>query len=103
MLITPTNPPEWDSVDAVNLKQFLDSQTGQRWLGHLLFQAPHLLDGSDVNKTLVASGAVKGYTMAVENAISMTVQKPETPKPKDNYPSLDDDSAWKDLENSGTD
>lgn len=98
MLPPTTQPPEWDSADANNLKLFLGTPTGTRMLGHLYFLCPSLLDGSDVNKTLVASGAVKGYTRAVETLISLTTEKPATPVVSESYPSLENDALWNDLE-----
>lgn len=94
--------PDWDSDDAHALKDFLASETGLRALAWLKYWAPELLDGSHMNKTLVASGQVKGYTAAVENLHSLCR---ENPIPEDSslqspeYPSLDDDTKWSDEQN----
>lgn len=98
-MFIPTNrePPEWNSDDALTLKGFLESSTGLKLTQTLAFLAPNLLDGEHKNKTLVASGVVKGYTEAVETIFSLQTSRPKEMEPKsDNYPSLDDDSKWKD-------
>ena len=84
----------WESDDAKRLADFLESSTGQRALEIVAGMAPPLLDGSDVNKTLVASGAVKGYGEALRNLFSLLVVQPPQPKIRDAYPSLDDEAQW---------
>lgn len=91
---------DWRSDDAIALRTFLESETGQRALHHLSEAAPTLLDGSDVNKTLVASGCVKGFSDAINALISLTVELPQSAPVKDSYPSLDDDSAWDEKTNT---
>lgn len=94
---TSHEPPEWTSDDALTLKGFLESSTGIKLAITLAHLAPSLLDGGDVNKTLVANGEVKGYTEAVENLFALQNSRPKEMEPKsENYPSLDDDSKWKD-------
>lgn len=87
--------PEWSSDDAAVLRDFIASSTGQKLLVLLASMSPSLLDGSDVNKTLVASGEVKGYTLAISNIHDLRTTRPEEASGQsDNYPSLDDDSKW---------
>jgi hypothetical protein len=96
-MFIPTNRelPEWTSDDALSLKSFLESSTGVKLAQTLSFLAPTLLDGEHKNKTLVASGTVKGYTDAIENLFALQTSRPKEAEPKsDNYPSLDDDSKW---------
>jgi hypothetical protein len=96
-MFIPTNRelPEWNSDDALTLKGFLESSTGIKLAQTLAFLAPTLLDGEHKNKTLVASGVVKGYTEAVETLFSLQNSRPKEMEPKtDNYPSIDDDSKW---------
>lgn len=98
-MFIPTNrePPEWTSDDALTLKAFLESSTGHKLAQTLAFIAPTLLDGEHKNKTLVASGVVKGYTEAIENLFSLQNSRPKETEPQsENYPSLDDDTKWKD-------
>ena len=94
----PTKEPTpWESGDAVRLREFLHSETGTRLLRHVAAETPELLDGSDVNKTLVASGVVKGFQLALTTIFNLTVEEPaQTPPPPEMYPSLDDDSKWQD-------
>ena len=95
MLISlPVPPREWDSNNARDLKLFLESETGRlavQWLFHL---GPSLLDGADVNKTLVASGEVKGYASAIQTLLGLQIEQPKSAPQPTNYPSLDDDQAW---------
>lgn len=98
----PRPHPAWDADDAKVLRFFLECPTGLRAMAWLKYWAPELLDGSHKNKTLVASGVVKGYTEAIENLRSLHV---ENPIPDDGlvqsneYPSLDDDTKWSEAEN----
>lgn len=107
----PTNPPSapvkprphphWDSDDARNLRLFLESDTGVRTLAWLKYWVPELLDGSHKNKTLVASGQVKGYLGAIENLHSLYIENPipdNGTAQSSEYPSLDDDTKWSDAE-----
>lgn len=86
----------WESSDAVALREFFESKSGQRALLHVSSQIPSLLDGSDVNKTLVASGVVKGWNNALTALLNLTIEQPAPVKVPETYPSLDDDSAWED-------
>lgn len=96
-MLPPNFKPDWCSEDAIALRTFLQTETGTRFLFHLSESSPTLLDGSDVNKTLVASGCVKGFSDAVNALIALTVEPPDSATPKNsNYPSLDDESAWAD-------
>ena len=98
-MFIPTNRelPEWGSDDALSLKSFLESSTGIKLAQTLAFFSPALLDGEHKNKTLVASGVVKGYHEAVEQLFSLQTTRPKEMEPKsDNYPSIDDESKWTD-------
>lgn len=97
MLFQQRALPEWSSDDAAQLKLFLESNVGQRALAHVLDEKPSLLDGSDVNKTLVASGNVRGFVLAIESLFRLTYEQPTQDKQADtDYPDLDDESKWKD-------
>ena len=92
----PKGHPDWNSDDARVLRLFLESDTGLRTLGWLKYWAPSLLDGSHVNKTLVASGKVAGYSEAVENIFSLTRENPipDEQVTTTEYPDLNDNSKW---------
>lgn len=95
MIFPPAKAPqEWSSEHAQALKAALESDAVKLALEWVAFHAPKLLDGSDVNKTLVASGEVKGYSNALMELFSLTVEQPAEVKPPTNYPDLDDDSQW---------
>lgn len=97
MLISLSNgqTPKWDSADAAELRAVLQSELFQKAL-ILISQldAPSLLDGSDVNQTLVASGRVQGFSEAISALFRLTVEAPAEIKTPEAYPSLDDDSKW---------
>lgn len=94
-MLPPNLKPDWSSNDCLSLRAFLDSDTGQRMIYHLGESAPSLLDGTHKNKTLVASGVVKGYTEALANIFSLLVEPPKSvPPEKSSHPSIDDESAW---------
>jgi|GEM_PF-3955086 len=95
-----SQPADWDSVHAENLKAFLTSDSGQLALAWVSYFAPALLDGSDVNRTLVASGEVKGYTAALSNLLALTREAPQPSKPaQEEFPDLEDDSKWDQSQN----
>jgi hypothetical protein len=87
-------PIPWDSNDAQILKDFLQSDVGARALACVANDAPTLMDGKDVNMTLVRNGEVKGFTTAVQSLFRLCHEQPEQPKPTENYPDLDDEKAW---------
>lgn len=99
MLISlPTGQaPKWDSADAAALRQLLQSDLFQKALFLISqYDAPVLLDGTDVNKTLVASGRVQGFSEAISALFRLTMEQPPETVLPEAYPSLDDDSKWQD-------
>lgn len=91
--------PKWDSSDASLLRQMLESDVFQRALKlAVLLDSPNLLDGTDVNKTLVASGRVQGFHEAFSALFRLTVEQPKEAALPEAYPSLDDDSKWVDVD-----
>jgi hypothetical protein len=98
MILSIENPPEWTSDNAAELSGFLKSDTGVKLIELLAFLSPSLLDGADVNKTLVTSGQVKGYAEAVSQIFSLqTVRPVEARGIPDQYPDLDNDSLHDDM------
>ncbi len=97
MLITQSSLVlDWSSEDAKRLRDFLESETGKKVLAHTGDACPALMDGGDVNKTLVRNGEVKGFQLALSTLTNLTTEKPADLETPSNYPSLDDDRAWKD-------
>lgn len=96
MIFSTVQPEYWSGEHAKLLRDFLESEVGKLALQWVAFSSPDLLDGSDVNKTLVASGQVKGYAQAIEQLFSLTKEQPPEVKSFDNYPPLDLNSAWGD-------
>ncbi len=92
----PGVPKKWESVDAATLRSILESDVMQRALAIVADKAPDLLDGSDVNKTLVASGKVQGFNLFLHELFLLVVEQPEQPTAPTNYPDIDDDSKWQD-------
>jgi hypothetical protein len=88
--------PDWTSLDAKSLREFLASDTGRKAVVYLTDTCPELMDGADVNKTLVRNGEVKGFTFAIRTLLELVHVQPETPKESPSYPSLDDESQWED-------
>lgn len=86
---------EWNSDDAKSLRDFLDSGVGVKAIALIAEECPSLGDGSDVNKTLVTSGEVKGFQNAIRELFELTSRQPEQPKPAEPYPSLDEEQHWK--------
>lgn len=96
MVTPPTaKTTEWTSDDAIALRTFLETVTGQRALVHVGEGCPELLGGGDINSILIRSGEVKGWSASLVSLISLTVETPQTSPPeKSSYPDLDDESAW---------
>lgn len=90
----PKQFPEWDSADAVALKEFLASDVAAKAFAVVSDLCPSLLDGADVNKTLVRSGEVKGYAAALSNLFDLVTKKPETSPVSEAYPDLDNEALW---------
>jgi len=91
----------WDSDNTFQWRQFLTTtETGQRLLPRLVDGMPVLLDGADVNKTLVRNGEVRGWSDVVRELNLMAFPPPEPPTaPPDPYPDLDDPEKWDDSNN----
>lgn len=90
---------DWSGEDASILKALLESETGKRLMYHWTEAAPELLDGKDNGMTLVASGKVGGYTLAIKTFLSLIVEPPKSvPEVNDDWPDLDDDASWSKLE-----
>jgi len=95
MFVQTTNKsPEWNSEDARLLKALLASEIFQKALVHIAEQGPSLLDGADINKTLVASGEVKGYSTCIQNLFQLTYEQPDPGPVSETYPDLEDESKW---------
>lgn len=96
MIFFKAEPPEFTSDHRKQLQDFLESDAGQVALAWIVHNAPQLLDGGDVNKTLVASGEVKGYHKALSELISLTYEKPgkSSDTASEAFPDLEDDSKW---------
>jgi len=93
--ILPTTPvPQWDSNDAKLLRELLTSDTFQKALRIILEDRPQLMDGTNVNCTLVRNGEVKGFDAALTSIFALTFEQPKPQITSENYPSLDDNSAW---------
>lgn len=85
----------WSSDNVFLWRQFLTTtETGQRLLTRLVDGMPPLLDGADVNKTLVRNGEVRGFGEAIRELTIMAYPPPEPAAKADPYPDPEDDSRW---------
>lgn len=96
MILSPINPPEWDSDDAIIIKEFLSTKTGVRLQEVIAFHCPAILEEGDVNKILIASGKHLGYEEALSFLRSLMTFQPEQPQQvfSDNYPDIDNEALW---------
>lgn len=85
---------EWNSDDAKALRDILETPSFQKALAFVCSDKPALLDGAHMNKTLVASGAVKGFELFMELLFRLTHEQPQTGVTHENYPDPDDESKW---------
>lgn len=86
----------WDSDDTHNLRLFLGTKTGGRFLPKLLEATPELLGKGESNDILIRSGEVRGCQLFARVILSMTVIPPSPAKDENPYPSPEDDKAWND-------
>ena|SRR5689334_15102978 len=89
-----TTIPAWDSNDAKLLRDTLAGENFRKALRLILEDRPELLDGSDVNRTLVRNGEVKGFDAAITAIFKLTFEQPEARIASQTYPDLDDERAW---------
>lgn len=87
---------EFTTDDIANWRSFLDTQTGQRLLPKLAEAAPILLDGENINQTLVRNGELRGFQLALKTLLELTEIPSLPPAPIEAYPALENDSAWND-------
>lgn len=102
MIVKTPDKIEIGPDDRASLKQFLDSQHGKVILLALGQLAPEMSD-IGTSEVMINSGAQrKGYELAIENLFSFIARTEDGPvaTPATEYPSLDDDTAWKELEQS---
>ena len=92
--IPTTALPVWDSNDAKLLRDTLTGDNFQKALRLILEERPELLDGGDVNRTLVRNGEVKGFDAALTAIFKLTFEQPKAQIASQTYPDLDDDRAW---------
>lgn len=86
----------WSSEDEINLREFLKTRTGQKFLPKLAESAPGLLSEGDTNKVLIRNGQLLGYQFAIREILSLTMPAPVAQPEKPEYPDLTDDKAWND-------
>lgn len=89
---------DWTSIEAAEWKSFLRSKTGEKFLQALALEEPELLDGGDVNRSLVRSGEVRQHKILIAVLLSLANEpvKYNDQTPSSSYPPLDDDSKWND-------
>ena len=98
MNLATAKPVEWTSEHAVQLREALNSELFTLAISHVVAERPELLDGADVNKTLVRNGEVKGFDAALTSLFTLTHTQPVEAVASPIYPPLDDDRHWQELE-----
>lgn len=88
---------DWTSIESAEWRSFLRSKSGEKLLHALALEEPELLDGSDVNRSLVRSGEVRQHKILISVLLSLAnePEKLQQASPS-SYPPLDDDSQWND-------
>lgn len=87
----------WSTDDEGRWDSFLQTETGKRLIPKLAESAPILLDGTDINKTLVRNGELRGFQLALRTLLDMTHAAPSEPQSISNfYPLPEDDRQWTD-------
>jgi hypothetical protein len=88
----------WTSTEAAEWRAFLRTKTGEKLLRGIASEEPELLDGTDVNRTLVRSGEVKHHKVFISFLLSLANDPVDLTQVElaDNYPPLEDDTKWND-------
>lgn len=95
--LRPFKQPQWSQDDAIALREFLSSRTGQRMWENLTFFRPSLpAVNLDANTQVASAQNAAGYEKVLDELLRLTVSPDEnktTPQPE-MYPNLFDDSKW---------
>lgn len=87
---------EWDSEDVANLRAWLSTKTGSRFLPKLIEHTPELLASGETNDILIRNGEVRGCMAFARTVLSLTTIPPAPVQDQTAYPSLEDDTRWND-------
>lgn len=90
-------PPGWSKGASELLRQFLETQTGQLFLAQLAATRPSLSTSDEINTVALRAKFAGGYEACI--ARISTLSEPPVEDGKEDadelYPSLDDESKWK--------
>lgn len=92
MFFRPLKEPDWESGNASELFDFLNSTTGKRLVAKLLWECPRYTE-IDPTKRLVESGLIEGYGDCIRD-IFAACEAVTNRKEQEEYPPLEDDAAW---------
>lgn len=98
IIVPPTKAVDWDSGNAKSLREFLETPTGQLMLQHLSFSLPDAYDGPNGNQMIAAAKKIEGYQEAISTLVNLTKEQPIQAQADEQYPDLNDDSKWTDLQ-----
>lgn len=89
--------PEWSSENAADLRKFLSSESGQRFVAMLVSHRPSFMSNTaHPHKSFACSREIHGYEQAVRTLLGLTEsqEQPLNAVKNEAYPPLDDDSHW---------
>lgn len=89
--------PEWSSENAADLRKFLGTESGQRFVAMLVYHRPSFMTNTaHPHKSFASSREIHGYEQAVKTLLGLTEsqEQPLNVGKIENYPPLDDDSQW---------
>jgi hypothetical protein len=69
--------PAWTSADAERARQFLDSETGKRFIQLLSYHRPDYGSFSTIEDRAVKSGIIEGYEKCLLEIEETRASKPE--------------------------
>lgn len=97
-MIATSEIPQWTPAAAGILAQFLATPTGSAFIANLGMRRPSLQPGNfDLTTRAIAGAEVAGFERCFSTISMLASVTEEKPEPiNENYPSLDDDSAWGD-------
>jgi hypothetical protein len=89
--------PVWNASAIALLRQYLDSDAGKVFLAQLASRRTALMTGSDnLNAVALRATEVAGYEKCINTILQLAEPlKPELATHSEQYPDLDDETAWK--------
>lgn len=71
MIPVQLDRPAWTSGDVQALQQFLSTESGRRFIGHLSYSRPEYKTFTTIEERAITSALVEGYEKGVEKVLAL--------------------------------